>query len=112
MPRCAMPDRSHPMKSFLRGSAYTLVFVLCIGLAMDALAQFGVGSGGVLFFENGDLKVNLMVLISGEDQTNNVLRVEGQFSYKAPVVADAQVKASAGFLHCIWITQNDAAPTA
>lgn len=61
---------------------------------------------------SGNLWVTLKTLLSGEDQTNNVIRVEGQFSYKAPVVADAQVKASAGFLHCIWISQNDAAPTA
>jgi hypothetical protein len=61
---------------------------------------------------SSNLRVTLGTLLAGEDQTNNVLKVEGQFSYKAPVVADAQVKASAGFLHCIWITQNDAAPTA
>ena len=65
------------MKSFLRGSAYTLAFVLCIGLAMDALSQVGVGPGGFLFDSEGNLKVNLAVLISGEDQTNNLIMTSG-----------------------------------
>jgi hypothetical protein len=60
----------------------------------------------------GNVRTTLGTLLSGEDQTNNVLKVEQRFSYQAPVVADTQVKASPGFLHCIWITQNDAAPTA
>jgi hypothetical protein len=35
-----------------------------------------------------------------------------QFIYRAPVVVDTQVSAVPGFLHCISIAQNDAAPTA
>lgn len=72
----------------------------------------GAPMRGDRYDTGGNKKVTLGTLLAGEDQSNNVMRVEGQFSYKAPVVADAQVKASAGFLHCIWITQNDAAPTA
>lgn len=34
------------------------------------------------------------------------------FTYKAVTAADAQVKAAAGFLHCITFSCNDAAPTA
>ena len=51
------------------------------------------------------------VLLAGEDQTNNVIRVEGQFSYKKIPHADTQVKASAGFLHTLSCV-SDAAATA
>ena len=51
-------------------------------------------------------------LLAGEDQTNNVQKVEQQFSYKI-VTADAQVKASAGFVHAIsCATSAGAAATA
>ena len=53
----------------------------------------------------------LDTLIAGEDQTNNVLKVEEQFS-GTQCTADTQVKASAGFLHSITFSCNDAAPTA
>ena len=56
--------------------------------------------------------VTLATKVAGEDITNDVLKVEGQFSYKAVTAADAQVKAGAGFLHCITFSCNDAAPTA
>jgi len=52
----------------------------------------------------------ISVLISGEDQTNDVLKTEEQFSYSyvAGVGADNVIKASAGFLHAIilgkWVT--------
>lgn len=49
---------------------------------------------------NDAVNVNMVTLFSGEDQTNNVLRVEGQFSY-AQDDADLVVKASAGYLHAI-----------
>lgn len=61
---------------------------------------------------SGNLRMTLNTLLSGEDQTNNVMRVEGQFSTSAVVTSDTQVKASAGFLQCIMIMPNDAAPTA
>ena len=38
--------------------------------------------------------------------------VQQRFSYSTIITASAQVKAGAGFLHCITIAQNDAAPTA
>jgi len=49
---------------------------------------------------SGNQRVTLGTLLAGEDQTNNVLRVEGQFSY-AQDDADLVVKASAGFLHAV-----------
>lgn len=65
------------MKTAIRASAYTLAFVLCIGLALDALSQVGVGPGGFLFDVNGNLNVNINTLLSGEDQTNNLLMTSG-----------------------------------
>jgi len=49
-------------------------------------------------------------LISGEDQTNDVLKVEGQFLW-AYLTADGQVKSSAGFLHTVTFSPTDAAAT-
>tara|TARA_R100001530_G_scaffold13251_3_gene12262 strand:+ start:1155 stop:1745 length:591 start_codon:yes stop_codon:yes gene_type:complete len=64
----------------------------------------------------GDLAGRIIVtkgtLDAGEDLTNDVMKVEGQFSYSAVAVVDTQVKASAGFLHTVTIACNDAAPTA
>jgi len=50
--------------------------------------------------------------IAGEDLTNDVLKIEHQYSYQAVATSDTQVKASAGFLHTVTISCNDAAPTA
>lgn len=52
------------------------------------------------------------MLQAGEDLTNDVTKVEERFSYSAVAVVDTQVKASAGFLHTVTISCNDAAPTA
>ena len=60
--------------------------------------QFGVG-------------VSLMTLIAGEDQTNDVMKVEGRFSY-ASDDADLVVKATAGFLHAVSCWPEDATATA
>lgn len=60
---------------------------------------------------NGNVQSNLRTLISGEDQTNDVLKTEHQFSY-AYCTADTAVKAAAGFLHSLTFAQTDAAPTA
>jgi hypothetical protein len=52
----------------------------------------------------GDVNANLMValgsLLAGEDLTNNVMKVEHQYSYSRKT-ADGQVKASAGFVHTV-----------
>ena len=57
------------------------------------------------------LKTDMDTLLSGEDQTNGVFKVEGQFS-GSQATADAQVKATAGFLHAVTFMCTDAAPTA
>jgi hypothetical protein len=55
--------------------------------------------------------VSLGTTLDSEDQTNNVMRVEGQFSF---CVDDADVvcKASAGFLHSVWCYAEDGTATA
>jgi len=67
---------------------------------------------GDRFDTGGNLKVTQGTLTSGEDQTNNVLRVEGQFSYSGNKTADTQVKASAGYVHNLVCIGTDAAATA
>lgn len=67
---------------------------------------------GFRFDVNGALKITQTTLTSGEDQANNVLRVEGQFSYSGNKTADVQVKASAGFVHNLVCIGTDAAATA
>ncbi len=53
---------------------------------------------------NGNLQVNQRTLISGEDQTNDVLKTEHQFSYAtAAVTSLTAVKAAAGFLHSMTV---------
>jgi len=64
------------------------------------------------FSTKGEFLTYLTGLIAGEDLTNDVLKVEHQYSYSAVAVADTQVKATAGFLHAVTISCNDAAPTA
>lgn len=56
---------------------------------------------------NGGLHVNLATKLAGEDQTNDVLKVEQQFT-GFRVTADGQVKASAGILHAVQITPTGA----
>jgi hypothetical protein len=56
-------------------------------------------------------KITNASLISGEDLTNDVLKVEQRFSY-AYCTADTAVKSGSGFLHAITISPTDAAATA
>lgn len=58
------------------------------------------------------LPVTQDTLVAGEDLTNNRLMTRPTYSYSAVAVADVQVKASAGYLHTVTISCNDAAPTA
>jgi len=53
---------------------------------------------------NNAARVVLATLITGEDQANDVLRVEGQFS-GIMVAADTQIKASPGFVHTLTFSQ-------
>ena len=60
---------------------------------------------------SGNQRVTQGTLIAGEDQTNDVLKVENRYSY-AYCVADTAVKASAGFVHSLTFSPLDAAATA
>jgi len=51
-------------------------------------------------------------LQAGEDQTNDVQKVGGQFSYSTPKTADYQVKNAAGFVHTVTCVGTDAAAAA
>ena len=62
--------------------------------------------------DNENTLVTQGTLIAGEDLTNNRLMVRPTYSYSAVAVADVQIKASAGYLHTVTISCNDAAPTA
>lgn len=81
-----------------------LLLAVAVGSMAATVSYFGAGAAD-------QLGVSLATLISGEDQTNNVMRVEGQFSYKYIPHADTQVKASSGFVHTVTC-DSDAAATA
>jgi hypothetical protein len=57
----------------------------------------GAGDNAVTVNSAGQLTPTLL---SGEDQTNSVFKVEGQFSYKV-CTSDCQISAAAGFVHTI-----------
>lgn len=61
---------------------------------------------------SGNLKVKEQYAPGYEDNINNKAVVEQRYSYSGVLAADAQVKASAGFLHTVTFSCNDAAPTA
>jgi len=61
---------------------------------------------------NNNISVRQDELLAGEDLTNNRLMTRPTYSYSAVATADVQVKASAGYLHSVTISCNDAAPTA
>lgn len=54
----------------------------------------------------------LDTLISGEDLTNDVTKVEQRFTGSGVVTADALVKTGSGFVHTVTFSCSDAAPTA
>lgn len=96
-----------------RFSRFFCISLLCFAWNAHATLVHGKDSS------NGDqvLRVNSSgqitpTLISGEDTTNNVLKVEGQFSYNGYKAADTQIKASAGFVHSVVCAGTDATATA
>ena len=53
---------------------------------------------------NGNLQVNQRTLQAGEDQTNDVMKVEGQFSYNNVTASGVTVvKGTAGFVHSVTL---------
>lgn len=70
------------------------------------------GQGGPFQADSsGNVLLSLGTRLAGEDIANDVIRNEEQFT-GVQCTADTQVKASAGFLHCITFMCTDAAPTA
>ena len=84
--------------------ALGILVAIAISTTAATVSYFGAGSVD-------QLGVSLATLIAGEDQTNDVLRTEQQFSV---CIDDADVvcKDSAGFLHSVWCYGEDAAATA
>lgn len=72
----------------------------------------GAQMRGDRYDTSGNKKVHLGTLLAGEDQTANVIRVEGQFSHSGNKTTDTQVKASAGYVHNLVCIGTDAAATA
>jgi len=86
-----------------------------IGAIADETAPDSVDEGDMGYLRmtlTRFLKASMGDLLAGEDLTNNKMVVEHQYTYSAVAVVDTQVKASAGFLHTVTISCNDAAPTA
>lgn len=82
---------------------------------ISAYTSGSITASASLIVEQGHTGIqnaNQATKFAGEDLTNDVMKVEQRFSYFAPVVADVQLKATAGFLHTITLACNDAAPTA
>jgi hypothetical protein len=85
------------MVKYVRSRFFLLGLLLAVAVAVGSMAAtvsyFGAGAAD-------QLGVSLATLISGEDETNHVLRVEGQYSYKV-CTADCQVKGTAGYVHTV-----------
>lgn len=80
----------------------------CSGTEVQ-IVKLDVGSGTALSDWGGSVSSTLNTLISGEDQTNDVLKTEQQFSYAySAAVGTTVVKAAAGFLHGILLGSNSA----
>lgn len=63
---------------------------------------------GVTNEKAGSNPVHLATLISGEDQTNDVIKTEQQFSYSRKT-ADGLITSGAGFLHTVTLAPTDTA---
>ena len=94
-----------------------LLLAVALFLTSDVLAGSKIDltqSGGSIVTLGGvddAAKVTQSTLLAGEDQTNNVIRVEGQFLY-AVDDADLVVQAAPGFVHTFTCWPEDAAATA
>lgn len=90
----AADDMANPTAPFTLGA-----LMLYDGSTWDRARVSSVVAGAV--------KTDMSTLLWGEDATNNVMRVEGQFSYTPITTATTTViKASAGLLHAIIINKH------
>lgn len=93
--------------------ALLAILLLCMESAIAALTH---GSDYAQPPQQFPIRANssgqiTQTLQAGEDQTNDVQKVEERYSF-AVDDADLVVKNSAGFLHSVWCYEEDAAPTA
>ncbi len=84
-----------------------------MGLYEETPSEVEDGEVGVVGMTiNRFLKIIEQYAPAYEDNSNGVAKVEHRYSYSAVATADVQIKGSAGFLHAVTISCNDAAPTA
>lgn len=94
--------KTEKWKERLQGVLFALIIM--------AAAAVGAVTGSSL---NAPMALNeLNVLLAGEDQTNNVLRVEQQFSRGLAAGADTSIKTGSGFVHTVSCWGSDVAATA
>ncbi len=83
----------------IAGTAYVGLASVNIGGTLPALSA-GTNFIGLVSAASIHASTDMKTLISGEDQTNDVMKVEGQFSYTTHIAASTvAVKAAAGFFH-------------
>ena len=76
---------------------------------LNTVGTVGVLNAGSVVVTNGSVTLN--TLISGEDQTNDVMKVEGQFLYSHfTAAATTNVKNGAGLLHAVVVNATGTAP--
>lgn len=121
-PRVNVPDyeanRSAPIICDLHGSQHVKIvdtdgnIISLIPVATAAAPSHDEGERVPLSVDlAGNVRTTLGTLISGEDQTNNLIKVEQRYSY-AVDDADLVVKDTAGFVHTFTCWGEDAAATA
>ena len=85
---------------------------LCLDVFADGTVMLAKPDGTAYGVLNNGLPVSLSSLLSGEDQTNSVMKVEQQYS-KCYATADTVCKATVpAFVHSVWCYGVDAAATA
>jgi hypothetical protein len=83
----------------IAGTAYVGLASVNIGGTLPALSA-GTNFIGLVSTASIHASTDMKTLISGEDQTNDVMKVEGQFSYTSFIsVSTVAIKAAAGFVH-------------
>ena len=88
-----------------------LLLLFSTAVLADGSVMLAKPDGTPYGTSNNGVPVDLRGLISGEDQTNNVMKTESQFSY---CVDDADIvcKSAAGFLHAVTCWPEDGTATA
>lgn len=89
--------------TFFESDTGILKILNAAGALVEAPSE-SVSLSGSKVADTDSLPTHLTTLISGEDQTNDVMKVEQQFSYKnLAAVAETVVKSTPGLLHLVTI---------